>query len=170
MKISNCTSFTRSGYSNITCKQICRDFPLSFHFQSNGAKWLTINIHHRLIIPRDLISETFDMLSLLIPRQICNVQQYLKKQQSSSLDPGALYCEYLNLEDRQIEHFKYWGDRLVKLKQVYDNHEPHGPFQWWRDDRKEVQWWTFWVAVLVLILTIVFGAIQSVTAIIQAVK
>ncbi|KAF8862092.1 hypothetical protein BDZ45DRAFT_586101 [Acephala macrosclerotiorum] len=123
------------------------------------------------IIPRDLILETFDTLSLLIPRQIRDVKRwYLSKQQSSNLDPGALHCEYLNLEDRQIEHFKYWGDRLLKLKRTYDCHEPHGPIQWWRDDRKKVQWWTFWVAVLVLILTIVFGAIQSVTAIMQSMK
>jgi hypothetical protein len=34
--------------------------------------------------------------------------------------------------------------------------------------RKRVQWYTFWVAVLVLLLTIVFGLIQSVSSVVQA--
>jgi hypothetical protein len=42
----------------------------------------------------------------------------------------------------------------MKLKRAYDGHEPKGPLQWWRDDRKSVQWWTFWIAALVLVLTI----------------
>ena len=39
---------------------------------------------------------------------------------------------------------------------------------WWYDDRKKVQWYTFWVAFLVLVLTVFFGIIQSAAAIVQA--
>ena len=39
---------------------------------------------------------------------------------------------------------------------------------WWYDDRKKVQWYTFWVAALVLLLTIVFGLVQSVSGVVQA--
>jgi hypothetical protein len=115
-----------------------------------------------------LILETFDTLSLIVPRDTGSVRRwYLKKQKSNALDPGAPHCNYLKLEDRNIEHFKYWGDRLVRLKRAYDSHEPDGPIQWWRDDRKPVQWWTFWIAVMVLVLTIVFGLTQSVTGVLQ---
>ena len=86
------------------------------------------------------------------------------------LDPGAFRCPFLKLEDREAHHFKYWGGRLTSLKRAFDEHEPTGPLQWWRDDRKRVQWWTFWVAILVLVLTIVFGLIQSVTAVIQVIR
>jgi hypothetical protein len=68
--------------------------------------------------------ETFDTLSLIVPRDTGSVRRwYLKKQKSNALDPGAPHCNYLKLEDRNIEHFKYWGDRLVRLKRAYDSHE-----------------------------------------------
>ena len=54
------------------------------------------------------------------------------------------------------------------LKQTFDESEPQTIRSWWYDDRKKVQWYTFWVAVLVLVLTIVFGFIQSISGIIQA--
>ena len=46
----------------------------------------------------------------------------------------------------------------MKLKRAYDGHEPEGPLQWWRGDWKSVQWWTFWIAALVLVLTIFIQA------------
>lgn len=54
------------------------------------------------------------------------------------------------------------------LKQVYDEAQPKTLRQWWHDRRNAVQWYTFWVAVLVLILTVVFGLIQSIEGAIQA--
>lgn len=54
------------------------------------------------------------------------------------------------------------------LKQIFDDSEPHTLTHWWYDDRKRVQWYTFWIAALVLVLTIVFGLIQSTAAIVQA--
>ena len=54
------------------------------------------------------------------------------------------------------------------LKQAFDVSEPHKLSLWWHDDRKKVQWYTFWIAALVLILTIVFGLIQSAAAVVQA--
>jgi hypothetical protein len=34
--------------------------------------------------------------------------------------------------------------------------------QWWYDRRNGVQWWTFWIALLVLGLTILFGLSQCI--------
>lgn len=48
------------------------------------------------------------------------------------------------------------------LKQVFDEAHPRTLAQWWHDRRNGVQWYTFWVAVLVLVLTILFGLIQSI--------
>ena len=39
---------------------------------------------------------------------------------------------------------------------------------WWYDDRRKVQWYTFWIAALVLLLTIIFGLIQSVSGVVSA--
>jgi hypothetical protein len=112
-----------------------------------------------------------DTLALMIPRTDRRVRKWYRQlQRPYVLDPSVLSLEYLRSEDRRIDHFVFWGGRLRKLKRAFDDHEPHGPLQWWRDDRKPVQWWTFWIAALVLALTIVFGFIQSVTAILQLMK
>jgi hypothetical protein len=74
----------------------------------------------------------------------------------------------LDAESRQMENFGYWHDRLVILKEVYDEARPSTLSQWWYDRRNGVQWYTFWVALLVLILTIMFGLIQCIEGAIQA--
>jgi hypothetical protein len=66
-----------------------------------------------------------------------------------------------------MDNFDYWHDRLVILKQVFDEAEPSNIRQWWNDRRKRVQWYTFWVAALVLGLTVFFGVIQSVEGALQ---
>jgi hypothetical protein len=43
-------------------------------------------------------------------------------------------------------------------------------YQWWYDRRRRVQWYTFWVAALVLFLTVFFGLIQCVEGGLQAWK
>jgi hypothetical protein len=53
------------------------------------------------------------------------------------------------------------------LKQVFDEAQPRTIVQWWHDRRNGVQWYTFWVAVLVLVLTILFGLIQSIEGALQ---
>jgi len=126
---------------------------------------------HSSIISPELILETMDTLALMIPRTDRRVRKWYRQlQRPYVLDPSVLSLEYLRSEDRRIDHFLFWGGRLRKLKRAFDDHEPHGPLQWWRDDRKPVQWWTFWIAALVLALTIIFGFIQSVTAILQLMK
>jgi hypothetical protein len=50
----------------------------------------------------------------------------------------------------------------VILKQVFDDTEPSPVKQWWKDRRKRVQWYTFWVAAMVLGLTVLFRLVQCV--------
>jgi hypothetical protein len=76
----------------------------------------------------------------------------------------------LNAENRQIENFKYWHDRLVILKEVYDEARPNTLSQFWYDKRNGPQWYTFWVALWVLILTILalaLGLVQCVEGALQ---
>jgi hypothetical protein len=86
------------------------------------------------------------------------------------LDSKVLRCGRLRAEDRRIENFGFWHDRLVILKQVFDEAEPSTLYQWWFDRRKRVRWYTFWVAVLVLFLTILFKIIQCVEGGLQMYK
>lgn len=78
------------------------------------------------------------------------------------IDSGQLIAD-----ERQVETFKYWHDRLVVLKQVYDEAQPKTMSQWWYDRRNGVQWFTFWVAIVVLFLTLFFGLVQSVEGAMQ---
>ncbi len=59
------------------------------------------------------------------------------------------------------------GVGLVVLKQVFDEATPQTLTQWWFDRRNGVQWYTFWVAISVFCLTMIFGLIQSITGIMQ---
>jgi hypothetical protein len=74
---------------------------------------------------------------------------------------------HLIADERQVENFEYWHDRLVVLKHVYNESRPSTLSQWWHDRRNGVQWYTFWVAILVLFLTVIFGLVQSIEGAIQ---
>lgn len=117
------------------------------------------------------MEETLRTLALLLPSNDTAVKKWLEKQQKrQGLDDYLGKCGHLPKRGRDIKNFRFWRDRLVILKQAFDEAEPKTVSQWWNDDRKKVQWYTFWVAALVLLLTIVFGLIQSVTAVIQTWK
>jgi hypothetical protein len=94
----------------------------------------------------------------------------VKQSKSANIDLGVLRCGYLKTKDRQIEKFKYWHDRLAILKQVFDDSSPKTISQWWNDRRNGVQWYTFWVAIVVLLLTIIFGLAQTVEGALQVYK
>ena len=83
----------------------------------------------------------------------------------SSLDQEILD---LDAAPREVKWYVYWHDRLLILQEVFDAAEPSSLSQWWFDRRKKVQWYTFWVAIVVLLLTVVFGLVQSIAGIVQA--
>lgn len=56
------------------------------------------------------------------------------------------------------------------LKQTYDDTTPNSLQKWWYDRRNGVQWYTFWVAVLVLLITTVLSLLQTVAAFLQVYK
>jgi hypothetical protein len=113
--------------------------------------------------PLNFISETLTTLSLLLPPHDKGVAKWYQKLSTRlSLDTEAVHCSNLKASDRHIDNFIYWHDRLVILKQVFDEAEPSTISRWWYDRRKGVQRYTFWVAVIVLALTIFFGAVQCV--------
>ncbi|KFY66699.1 hypothetical protein V496_01928 [Pseudogymnoascus sp. VKM F-4515 (FW-2607)] len=116
-----------------------------------------------------LIEETHRTLALLFPELDPEVQKWFAKAQlENHLDPLAAKCGPLTTQDRRIENFKYWRDRLTILKEAFDESEPKSFSQWWFDNRKGERWYTFWIAAAGFFLLIVFGLIQCTTAIIQA--
>lgn len=126
----------------------------------------------RLLFPDGFVEETRRTLTLLLPSGP-ETRKWFRKQQTAKnyiLDPKVIECGRLKADDRQIEKFRFWRDRLVILKQVFDEAKPGNISQWWWDRRNWVQWYTFWVAVIVLFLTFFFGLIQCVEGGIQVYK
>jgi len=120
-------------------------------------------------LPDRLLMETMQTLALLIPRANRDCKRWFEKVHSQDLgdiDRAAGDVELLQWA-RSPEKYKYWGQRLMVIKDAYDVSEPKDLGQWWHDQRRKVQWYTFWVAILVLILTIIFGLIQSLTGVMQ---
>jgi hypothetical protein len=125
----------------------------------------TFLVHHKdnAVFPPRFIDETLRTLALLFPQYDKKSCKWFRaQQQKSGLDSQACGVAHLTAEERQIENFMFWHDRIGILKQVFDEAEPSTIAQWWRDRRRRVQWYTFWVAFVVLALTILFGLIQSI--------
>ncbi|KAL2356585.1 hypothetical protein BJ546DRAFT_838594 [Cryomyces antarcticus] len=117
------------------------------------------------ILPKDFLDETMQTIALLLPSADLGCASWLRQVlKGGDLDPQI---RGLKTASRDISSYKYWRDRLLILEESFDQSEPGNISQWWHDRRKKVQWYTFWVAILVLVLTIVFGLIQSVTGILQ---
>ena len=123
------------------------------------------------MFPNGLVAETIQTLSLLFPLNDKQTQQWLRKHiKSDGVDKALSSCGLLRLDERQFERFKFWHDRLVILKQAFDQSRPSTIPQWWYDRRNGVQWYTFWVAIVVLFLTIFFGFVQSIEGALQVYK
>ncbi|KAE8441669.1 hypothetical protein EG329_004590 [Mollisiaceae sp. DMI_Dod_QoI] len=119
--------------------------------------------YHRTcgFFPDGLIEETIRTLALVLPEYDRPTVNWFKRYQKKlSLDAQAVHCGILNTEARQIDHFYFWHDRLVILKQFFDEAKPRTLKQWWTDDRNRVQW--FWLAIAVAAITIFFTLIQCI--------
>ncbi|KAH8675201.1 hypothetical protein BGZ61DRAFT_361159 [Ilyonectria robusta] len=129
--------------------------------------------HHidNTMFPPDFIQETLRTIALLFPEYDKEMRKWYRTQVAKhELDATAMNSGQLIADERQLESFKYWHDRLVVLKQVYDESRPNSISQWWHDRRNGVQWYTFWVAIIVLALTIFFGLVQSIEGALQVYK
>ncbi|KAK1765424.1 hypothetical protein QBC33DRAFT_544269 [Phialemonium atrogriseum] len=123
------------------------------------------------LLPQKLVDETLATIALLFPKWDVDTRSWYKQEASlRGLDPYLIEIGHLGADKRRFEGFHYWHDRLVVLKQVFDESRPRTLQQWWNDRRNGVQWYTFWVAFLVLLLTIFFGLVQSIEGALQVYK
>lgn len=84
-------------------------------------------------------------MALLFPKWDKACTTWFRKEMAlRPLDRRLTEIGHLNTDKRQIENFRYWHDRLVVLKQVFDEARPNTLGQWWNDRRNGVQWYTFW--------------------------
>ncbi|KAK5657853.1 hypothetical protein OQA88_2926 [Cercophora sp. LCS_1] len=124
---------------------------------------------HHPVFSKSFIDETLRTLALLFPQNDSKSLRWLRRQiVEHKLDPAMAKCGTIRPQQRRrFEHFSFWHDRLVILKQAFDESSPWGLKQWWNDRRNSVQWYTFWVAILVFIMTMFFGLVQSIAGALQ---
>lgn len=63
-----------------------------------------------------------------------------------------------------LSDFDHWRDRLLELHEEIFQSPPVSWAQLWRDRRNPQQYWTFWVAMMILVLTL----LSTVATILQA--
>lgn len=98
-------------------------------------------------------------MNLLFPSRDTKTQKSLKKKgYTFGMEGPVDYAGPLYLSD-----FHFWRDRLSTLYTEFCS-PPPSMTQLFNDRRNVLQWYTFWFAVAILALTIIFGVISSVTA------
>ena len=83
------------------------------------------------------------------------------------LDRNIMYRE---IASREKKSYIYWRERLLNISERYERSKPSSFLQWWYDRRDMGQWWTFWLLITGIFLTVLFGLIQSITGILQVIK
>jgi len=116
--------------------------------------------------PPGFIAETLQTLALLFPQG-----KWFKKTKAwytkelrpvtPDADPAILACGTVTMTE--FSDYRYWHDRLVRLKLLFDQAKPRTLRQWW-NDRRDRQWHALWAAVA---LGILFGLVQSIEGAVQ---
>jgi hypothetical protein len=108
----------------------------------------------RALLSQSLLTETIKTLDLLFPAWDVETRKLLgaASQDFHTIEPVA--------ESRQLNLIEYdhWRTRLLD---VYDEIYLSPPVSWrqlWRDRRNPQQFWTFWIALVILMLTLVSTA------------
>lgn len=119
-----------------------------------------------------LIEETIKSLCLMCPGEDLQVSRWLEQERPECRDKPELdssLCSLhtsryrLGIAGRRVELFDFWSDRIIMIKEVFDEREPRRFIHFWRDYRRPTQWWAFWIALTAFVLSLVAcieGAMQ----------
>jgi hypothetical protein len=107
---------------------------------------------------KDILEETMKSLDLLFPFGDSQTRSFLSQERHPFfLADTPTFPRTMDLGD-----FSFWRRRIVILYDAF-NAPPSRVQQMWKDTRNPIQWWTFWLAALITILTMIFGAISVYT-------
>src|SRR3569833_1095939 len=103
-------------------------------------QWQLIETNHSsVLLPKALVEETLRTLALLFPRgDKATSRWYARQEDTGELDWAVLNCEPLS---RNIGEYHYWHDRLIMLKEKFDDPpQKMSVRQLWCIDQRGVQW------------------------------
>ena len=116
---------------------------------------------------REYAREALGTLGLLIPSDP-DCLKWFQANAGEDIDPNA-GCQFE--PSRFVQEFCMWRANLLAIEREWDNSSPRSLKQWWKDRRRRREWFPFWVAAIVVILTIVsllLSLISAVTGVIAA--
>lgn len=107
-----------------------------------------------------VLMETSLSLDLLFPFWDNRTLALLEKEGQTFHQDGP----FESTKALNLSAFDYWRDRLLELHEEIFQAPPVSWAQLWRDRRNPQQFWTFWVALVILLLTILSTAASIVQA------
>lgn len=125
------------------------------------------------LFPAGFVEETLRTLALLFPQHDRATSKWFHRRKTlrtQQIDSQLIECGRLKHQDRRIERFHFWRERLIELQEFYEECSPSSLSQLWRDKRNGLQWYTFWIAILILALTWIFGIVQCIEGGLQVYK
>jgi hypothetical protein len=117
--------------------------------------------------PEGLLEETMETVRILTGHD--NVQTVNERLTNHNTGEDDLEMGLSEPPSLDLDDYFFWRDRLVTLHEANRKAKPTSLKQWWHDRRDSTQWTTFWLAVVAILLMLLFGLIQSIAGIIQAV-
>jgi hypothetical protein len=111
------------------------------------------------------LEETERTLSLLFPPANFETSKRIRRiSVKEGVDIEAAMDKHASFD---LNNYPFWQERIRHVQCVYDKAKPKRIKQWYYDRRDRVEWSTFWIAVVVFLLTLFFGIISSVTSVMQ---
>jgi hypothetical protein len=160
-------SSPRNPYNSLSSPRI----PLSnlyFFYFLLLCKSLAHTLTCSTLLPHSLIDDTLATLDLVIPHTSAKCNRWLNTEVArKGLDPNI---SYRISASQCISDYPHWQTRLSAIAEALERSKPATVGQWWHDRRDMGQWWGFWLLVIGIFLTVLFGLIQSITGIIQVTR
>lgn len=122
------------------------------------------------LFPPGLAEETLRTLATLFPSYDSKTRKWVLAESTSTqpIDNEVLECGCVR--DRRVDQFKYWHKELIALQKIFDKPRQMTLAQSLHDRRDITRWYTFWIAVVVLVLTVFFGVTQTILSAMQVYK
>lgn len=114
----------------------------------------------RSLVPLKVLEESKLSLDLLFPFWDSRTIELLAKERQNFHEYGP----FESIGILTLLDFDHWRDRLLELHEEVFLAPPVSWAQLWRDRRNPQQFWTFWIALMILLLTVT----STVATIVQA--
>lgn len=112
-----------------------------------------------------LFEETLRTLDVLFPAWDPSTMDFVHDLSgNSNITSSFKLMDLYPQQPQGLTKFKFWRARLTEL--IVEHQSP--PQDWrqiWKDRRNPTAYWTFWIGLMIFLLTLVFGVIASVLAV-----